>query len=595
MTDSNSPAGFSIVSDPDTTRVAPAVQSSQEKELLNQVRVILVSDLNPEGAVPEWSATDVIRRFDNADVDAWLSELRPSIELSVENFLGGSTPRLSIHFVADRLGAFSPTSLISSIPALRLTAATRDALADARSGKIGRDELVSRLVEAKMPQEDAQSLVRALTPGTSSKESSDALSKLLGMVDLGGNGSSQSSGGTTESVLDAFVGAVSTGSPSEVEREPTDRAIEDLTTRLTRQVDAILNAEEFRRFESAWRSLKLVLDRADFRSGMRVEVLPTGREHLAEAMYHQVLMPEYNDGQTRAPLAAIVVDESFGHTPAEIDALVDLAETGGSLQVPVIAAVDAAFFGYDVPTGLTKLGVLRQHLATDTYIGYRKLRMRPDAQFLSLAVPPFVLRAPHKQDNWTESGVIWGSGAILAAVSLVESHREHGWPTSLGDHRVTDLALRTMRMGSLPLAVSFSDRVMLELAENGFFAFRAPLNRDFAVSGYPASTKQIQDESQVAETSLGASVFSALAAHRILRIEQELAGQSPETIIAELDRRMRSFIGGSEDEEAVTIQHLEEHDTEEVHVFGIRLRPPRHILPNSVGLVLGAHIPRNAS
>lgn len=594
MSELNSSPGFSIVSDPDTTSVAPAVQPEKEKELLDQVRILLVSDLDPENAVPDWAAGETIRRFDNADADAWLNELRPAIELSVENFLGGNAPRLTILFTADRLMAFSPTSLTSSIPALALTVATRDALADARSGKIGKAELEKRLIEAKMPPDDAQGLVRALTPGTPKPEADDALSRLLGMVDLGDNGSAPLPKSQTESMLDAFVGAVSTGSSSEVDRETSGRAIKDLTDRLNAQVDAILNAPEFRRLESAWRSLKFVLDRADFRGGMRVEVLAVGREHLAEALYHQVLMPEYNDGINRAPLAAIVVDQSFGHTPPEIESLTDLAETSGSLQIPIIASVDAAFFGYDAPTGLAKLGVLRQHLVTEAYIGYRKLRIRPDAQFLSLVVPPFVLRPPHEQGDWTESGILWGGGAILAAAALVESHKAYGWPTSLGDHRVSDLALRTMRMGSLPLSVSFSDRMMLDLAENGFFGFRAPLNRDFAVSGYPASTKQIQEESQVAETSLGASVFSALAAHRILRIEQDLAGQPPEVILAELEQRMRSFIGGSSDEEAVTIQHLEEHDTEEVHVFGIRLRPPRHILPNSVGLVLGANIPRTA-
>ncbi|MGB3544624.1 hypothetical protein, partial [Rubrivirga sp.] len=55
--------------------------------------------------------------------------------------------------------------------------------------------------------------------------------------------------------------------------------------------------------------------------------------------------------------------------------------------------------------------------------------------------------------------------------------------------------------------------------------------------------------------------------------------------------RFRAFLGGTTEEDAVTVQHLEEHDAETSKTYGVRLRPPREILPHPVGIVFGVEVP----
>lgn len=598
------PVGMSITSDPDETRVEAASRSLSARESLDRVRLLLVADLDPGATDVDWAAGDRRRTFDSADVNAWMEELQPRIELSVPNRLSAGLDRITFDFVADSLSAFSPARIAERVPALGSARAMREALTAARDGSIDRQELETRLADAGMTRDAAAGLVRALTPrqqGAPETGDSDALARLLGMIDVsgGGDGAPEQPRTQTETALDALVDAVASGAAPEVDRELVNSAIADLDGRYRQQLDAILNDPEVRRLEAAWRGLKFLADRAAFRNGMRIEALAASRDQLHDAIHHQVLMPEYSDGAERPPLAAVIVDYAFAATPADVAAMGDLAASGASMQVPFVATVDAAFFGFEQPTDLTRLGPLRQHLATEQYIGFRKLRERPDAQFLALALPAFLLRDPHTEGEWTESGNLWGGGALLAGAALCASHAQTGWPTHLGDRKVENLPIRRTRMGGIPAAVAFADRLATDLAEFGFFAFRAPLNRDHVVAGYPAVLRRPQGEDGVdarAQASLPAAVFTALAAHLIVKMQGDMAGHELETAVTDLERRMRSFLGGSDlPDDAVSVQHLEEHDDDEQFVFGMRVRPTRAIVAQPFGLVLGACIARSAS
>ena len=77
-------------------------------------------------------------------------------------------------------------------------------------------------------------------------------------------------------------------------------------------------------------------------------------------------------------------------------------------------------------------------------------------------------------------------------------------------------------------------------------------------------------------------------------IGQACAGLEPEAALQEIDRRFRAFLrgdGGPVDEDAVTVQYLDEHDTETSRTYGVRLRPPRAVLPHPVGIVFGVEVP----
>ena len=61
-----------------------------------------------------------------------------------------------------------------------------------------------------------------------------------------------------------------------------DYHISQIDQQLSEQLDAIMHHPEFQSIESAWRGLKFLVDRTDFRRNVRIEVLDASKEALQQ-------------------------------------------------------------------------------------------------------------------------------------------------------------------------------------------------------------------------------------------------------------------------------------------------------------------------
>jgi len=61
-----------------------------------------------------------------------------------------------------------------------------------------------------------------------------------------------------------------------------DKMIADIDKKLSSQMDAILHDEKFQKMESAWRSLKSLIDKTDFRENIKVEMLNVKKDELQD-------------------------------------------------------------------------------------------------------------------------------------------------------------------------------------------------------------------------------------------------------------------------------------------------------------------------
>ncbi len=589
--------GFQITSDPDRTTATAPTGGATERERGGAFRLTLVSDLDPQAAPPDWAEGDRVWDVDANTFAERMREHGPRLEVAVPGLDG---ERLSLAWTADALDAFTPAGLVSRIPALAAAAQAQAALDEASHGGLSLDALRERLRQAGVAgADDLAAAVAARPSGSLSQPAGDsALDALLGMVALDPDDPSP----PTNPLLDALVGASS--EPSDVDRAAATRVAADVAGQLRRTLAAIVEHPDVRRAEAAWRGLKLLVDRLAFRKGARLSVLAAPKASLAQAVHHQVLLAEYAHGLDKTPLAAVVLDHAVETTSADLAALGDVAASGASLQVPVVVSAAPAFFGLDAPTDFSRLPPAVALLQQPEYAAFRSLRTRPDAAFLTLAVPPFLLRHaygpehPDKAHGVEGGDRLWGGGALLVGLAMAAAHRERGWPTAAGGQTVADLPVRATRMGAMPLAAAFGESVLNDLARAGVLAFSGPLRTDRAVLGPPATAAVVDasDEAR-ARASLPAAVFTALASHRALTIGPACAGLAPEAAIAEIDRRFRAFVrgdGGPVEDDAVTVQHLDEHDTAASRTYGVRLRPPRAVLPHPVGVVFGVEVP-NAS
>ena len=65
-----------------------------------------------------------------------------------------------------------------------------------------------------------------------------------------------------------------------VERRLVDEMIAEIDRKLSAQLDEILHHKDFQKLESAWRGLKFLVDRTDFRENIKLELLNVSKEDL---------------------------------------------------------------------------------------------------------------------------------------------------------------------------------------------------------------------------------------------------------------------------------------------------------------------------
>lgn len=297
-----------------------------------------------------------------------------------------------------------------------------------------------------------------------------------------------------------------------VTQATVDSMIADLDKKLCAQVDAILHHDDYQKIESAWRSLKFLVDRTNFRENVKIQVLSVSKTKLLDdfqdaaditksGLYKNLYTAEYGQfgGQ---PFGAIVANYEFGPGGQDIKLLQYAASVSAMSHAPFIAAAGPQFFGVDSFYQLPNLKDLSSIFEGPQFVKWNAFRESEDARYVGLTLPHFLLRVPYGTDtvparkfNYTEdvSGgnghFLWGNAAFAFASRLTESFADYRWCANVigpqGGGAVGDLPVYTYEsMGELqnkiPTEVLISERREFELAEQGFIALTMRKNSDNA-------------------------------------------------------------------------------------------------------------------
>ncbi|WP_321910588.1 MULTISPECIES: type VI secretion system contractile sheath large subunit [unclassified Paraburkholderia] len=291
-----------------------------------------------------------------------------------------------------------------------------------------------------------------------------------------------------------------------------DSMIADLDQKLCAQVDAILHHADFQKMESAWRSLKFLVDRTNFRENVKIQVLSVSKGKLLEdfedaaditksGLYKNLYTAEYGQfgGQ---PFGAIVANYEFGPGTQDVKLLQYAANVSAMSHAPFIAAAGPQFFGVDSYDQLPNLKDLSSIFEGPQFVKWNAFRESEDARYVGLTLPHFLLRVPYGADtvpakkfNYKEdvsggnSQFLWGNAAFAFASRLTASFADYRWCANVigpqGGGTVGDLPVYTYEsMGELqnkiPTEVLISERREFELAEQGFIALTMRKNSDNA-------------------------------------------------------------------------------------------------------------------
>jgi type VI secretion system protein ImpC len=267
------------------------------------------------------------------------------------------------------------------------------------------------------------------------------------------------------------------------------------------QMNEIIHNEKFQTMESTWRGIDDIVQHTNFRANVMIDILDVGKDELADdfennsvditggALFKKAYVAEY-DQYGGKPFGAMIGLFNFEYTPKELFWLRQMGKVAAVAHAPFIASVNPKFFGCNSAEELAAIKDLPAMLAQPKYGAWNTLRDTPEAAYLGLTLPRYILRLPyHPEKNPTgdlkftevagskDQNYLWGSSAILFARNLVRSFETSGWCQHVrgpkGGGLITGLSAHSFNERGqdelkLPIEFAIPDFRELEYANSGF-------------------------------------------------------------------------------------------------------------------------------
>ncbi len=234
----------------------------------------------------------------------------------------------------------------------------------------------------------------------------------------------------------------------------------------------VLHDESFQALESIWRSLVFLLSRVDTTGKVRVYLVHLPKEELKNDL-------AVNDDPTRSKLYQLLSAPQLGNPgrkwalvtgayqfelePEEIALMGRVARVAQAADVPWISAVGPGSMFERQEGAHHEAG-----LSLNPPEAWHLFRGRPEARWMGLTFPRFLLREPHeevgrrsdaprfKEEITTPDHLLWGLGAFLPAVLLAQGFAVEGWelhPNGRLELEGMPMWNTQMGMGILPTSV----------------------------------------------------------------------------------------------------------------------------------------------
>ena len=167
--------------------------------------------------------------------------------------------------------------------------------------------------------------------------------------------------------------------------------------------------------ESAWRSLKFLIDRTDFRKNVKIDLLDVSKDELAEdfedspetiqsGLYRHVYADEY-DTPGGEPYGTMIANFEFDSSSPDIGLLQEISKVAASCHCPFIGSAGFAFFKksdiHELPENRRSPDV---H-GTQRFLRWNSFRQTEDARYVGLVLPRFSLRLPYGPDTLAGQGI----------------------------------------------------------------------------------------------------------------------------------------------------------------------------------------------
>jgi len=208
---------------------------------------------------------------------------------------------------------------------------------------------------------------------------------------------------------------------------------------------SVLHHPDFQTLESTWRSVDFLVRRLETDTKLQIVLYDVTAEELAadlsqvheleDSGLYKMLVEEPASDIHQGAFAAIAGFYQFEHTPPHAELLGRLARIVSRAPAPFLAAIDSDVLDEDV-----------KELHPLIKEAWSALRAMPEAGYLAIAAPRFMLRLPYGdrtdpidsfdfEEFTAASGIrsmLWGSPAVIGALLLGMSFTKNGATLNLG-------------------------------------------------------------------------------------------------------------------------------------------------------------------
>ncbi|AOT10928.1 MULTISPECIES: type VI secretion system contractile sheath large subunit [Pseudoalteromonas] len=349
---------------------------------------------------------------------------------------------------------------------------------------------------------------------------------------------------------------------------------------ISEQLDEILHHENFQKVESAWRSLRYLINRCPNNANVKVELLDVDKETLRDdfeespdttqsVLYKQVYTAEY-DTPGGEPISTMVSNFEFDCSAPDVSLLQEISRVSAAAHCPFLASVGSKFFLKDSLEEVSKIQDLRSYMERAEFQRWKNFRESEDSRYIGLAFPRFLLRLPYgdlnpiRNFNYQEEVTsedheryLWGNATFAFAANVIRSFHENGWSVNIrgpqSGGRVENLPLHSFEAGrgqetKIPTEVLISETKELEFANQGFIPLSYYKNSDFACF-FSANSAQKPQIYETPEASANARINSRLPyiylvsriAHYMKVLQRENIGSSKPR--HELEQQLNDWLG----------------------------------------------------
>lgn len=229
-------------------------------------------------------------------------------------------------------------------------------------------------------------------------------------------------------------------------RDPAvDGMVQAVDEALSQSMRALLHHPDFQAVESTWRSIDMLARRIETGDGLELVLYDVAAEELAvdlaaaddmaETGIFGMLAEKPALDENQGPLAAVIGLYQFEETPPHAELLGRMARIAAYMDAPFVAAISPKF-----------LDTKPEDLHPLVRKAWDQLRALPEAAFVGLATPRFLLRHPYGQrtdpisvfdfEEFTRreglKGMLWANPAVLVALLLGASWRQGNGKVELG-------------------------------------------------------------------------------------------------------------------------------------------------------------------